>query len=51
MTAQTASANTGFRCFSTAACSSARMIPILDAAVLPVVSICVLIRILLLKSV
>lgn len=50
MAAQTVSGKFGFRCYSAAACSSAQMIPILDAAVVLAVSICVLVRILLLKS-
>ena len=50
MAAQTVSGKSGFRCYSAAACSSAQMIPILDAAVVLAVSICVLVRILLLNS-
>lgn len=41
MAARFASCHTGSRCFA-AACSSARITPILDTAVILVVSICIL---------
>ena len=41
MTARFVSSNTGFNCCCAAACSSARIIPVLDTAINLVVSICV----------
>ncbi len=48
MTAYTSKMSAATRCASAVACSSARIIPLLDTALLLAVSICVLGRIILL---
>ncbi len=48
MTAYTSMSSAATRCPSAVACSSARIIPLLDTALLLAVSICVLCRIILL---